>query len=241
MTTELQLLETVSLPYEAQHLKMLLEVAGIDAFIEGINASNTFGMNALMGSIKIKVRASDLPSARQVLREELLRMSQSGEAWYCGNCKETNEPSFDICWKCGGAREEVQAERPTSQPPATERPTKEIVAEELVSPSPVRAPYNPTPYAPPQSEPELPPRSDSASSAAQEEYNETIERAYRASILGLITLPGVMHLYSLILLLGALNIEADTTARLSTRFTIAMAINLFVFLAIAGIFVFQVR
>lgn len=224
---DLQLLETVSLPYEAEHLQQVLESAGIEAFVEGMYGSNTFGMNALMGSIKIKVRPSDLPRARQALMEAL---NNVGREWYCGSCQEMNEASFDICWQCGGERSLVEAE--PAQTPQPDLVT--VKPEDLLSPHPLTTAYNPAPYAPPSTEPTRfshDALNESIPTAVQSEYEDAVERAYRASILGLVTLPGILHIYSFVLLLGALSLPATTTTRLSWRFTLAMTLDLIVFLA----------
>lgn len=229
MNTELQLLETVSLPFEAEHLQQVLESAGIEAYVEGVNGSNAFGMNALMGSIKIKVRTEDLPQARQVLSDSFNRV---GRPWYCGNCQEMNEPSFDYCWQCEGERAAVETEIPA--PPET--PAVEVRPEDLLSPHPMRSEYNPAPYAPPTTDLALPAPgknvNEIADSPTQAEYEETIERAYRASIIGLITLPVLLHIYSFVLLMGALSLPATTTAQITWRFRCAMSINLIVFAAL---------
>ena len=225
--SDLQLLETVSLAYEAEHLQQVLASAGIEAFVEGLHGSNAFGMNALMGSIKIKVRPADLPRARQALSEAF---NSVGREWYCGQCQETNEASFDICWQCGGERSQVEAEPPQAIAP---EPVA-LKPEDLRSQHPVSKESSSSPYAPPLSEPVRSPQesfNEHVPAAVQSEYEDTIERGYRASILGLVTLPGILHIYSFVLLLGALSLPAQTTAKLSWRYTLAMTINLIVFLA----------
>ena len=50
----------------------------------------------------------DFPRGQELLR----RFAEQGEAvggerdaWHCGRCGEEIEPQFDICWKCGAARD----------------------------------------------------------------------------------------------------------------------------------------
>ncbi len=151
MVSELRLLETVAQPFEAEHMQQVLEAAGVQSFIEGINGSNAFAMNALMGRIRIKVREEDLGRARQALSDAY---NQVGPAWYCGACQEMNEPSFDICWKCGGDRAVVAVAPPS--PKSADR--AEVRPEDLLSRHAVSSEYNPAPYAPPQSDLTLPAR-----------------------------------------------------------------------------------
>lgn len=224
--TELRLLETVSLPFEAEHLQQVLAAKGIEVFVEGVHSSNTFGMNALMGAIKIKVREEDLPSARQALSE---LHNNSGTAWYCGACQETNEPSFDYCWKCGGQRSDVEAE-----PPTASRGGADVDVTDFRSQHPSQANFNPSPYAPPQTE-----STTDLPSEESSEYEELVNRAYRASIIGLVTLPVVLHLYSCLLIISAvglrIGLRAHYSARTHWRFILANLINVVVLLVAIAI------
>ena len=229
----LRTLETVSLPFEAEHMQRVLATAGIESFIEGMNGANAFGLNTALGSIKIQVHDADVARARQVLSEVL---NAPGQAWYCGDCQETNEANFDYCWKCGGEKSDVATE-----PPQSEQLPEQYKPEDMLSPQPVAAPYNPAPYAPPTSALALSaPEFDSA--AAQVEYEDTIQRAYRASLIALITVPVLLNIYSLVLLLGALSLPGTTTStRLAWQFGLAMLINLLVFFMAGIVFWWYLR
>ncbi len=200
-----------------------------------MNSANAFGLNALMGVIKIKVRPEDLNRARQALSEY---HNQHGESWYCGSCQEMNEASFDICWKCGGERADVAAElpRPAETPPAEIRP------EDLLTQHQIVKDYDARPYAPPAADltpPDPTETMDPEQSAAQAEYEDTVERAYRASVIGMITVPWLFHVYSMVLLLGALGLPAKSTPKLNFRFRVAMAINLAAFALAIYLFCFR--
>ncbi len=224
--SDLCLLETVSLPYEAEHLQQVLGDGGVEAFVEGLHGSNAFGMNSLMGRIRIKVREGDLPRARELLSE---MRNRGGSPWFCGPCQEVNEGSFDYCWKCGGERSVV----------ATDPPLAEIdnskVSIDFSSPHAKDTQFNPSPYAPPESEPAVPVEVKTSASM-QVEYEDRIERAYKASVLGLITVPILLHLYSLAILMSCASLNAVSTARTRWRVRSTLVINLTV-LSISGILI----
>ncbi|MCC6509260.1 MAG: DUF2007 domain-containing protein [Pirellulaceae bacterium] len=245
MATEspLHLVATVSLPFEAEHIQQVLQSAGLEVYVDGLHGANNFAFNATMGSIKVRVRAPDAARAEEILREA---RNKVGTAWYCGRCSETNEANFDMCWKCGGERTEVEGQPPASTAPtATSRPT--VHPDDLLSPyrtGDSNAGFNPSPYATPGSPPSAPDPAQVPSSArdeqALEELDDVIQRAYRASVFGLVTLPILLHIYSLITLLGALSIPAPFSPRNTWRFRIAMGINLAVVAACVYI-VLQIR
>ena len=53
-----------------------------------------------------------------------------------------------------------------------------------------------------------------------------VRLGYRAAIFGSVSLPGILHLYSLYLLLKAVIIEPKLSARANTQFFVALAIDL---------------
>lgn len=212
--------------FEAEHMRLVLEAAGIEAYIEGLHGSSNFTFNTLVGVIRIMVAANDMERAQQVLSEA---DQQQGSDWYCGECKEFSDASFDICWRCGQSRSEVEAE-PSLPEPAEPNRSASADALQPVSLDHSAFSYRPSPYATPQS-----PASRSSSREVNpldaDELEDTVNRAWRASIIGLGLLPVVTQIYSLVLLLGALSIPAPLHGRTRSRFFVAMAVNLTVFLA----------
>ena len=48
----------------------------------------------------------DYDRAKQIVDEELHRLSNTNQHWTCANCGEEIEGQFTDCWKCGTPREE---------------------------------------------------------------------------------------------------------------------------------------
>jgi len=46
----------------------------------------------------------DWYSKAKSLVDDLRHMDVGDETWCCPNCKEENEPSFQLCWACGQAK-----------------------------------------------------------------------------------------------------------------------------------------
>lgn len=216
-------LTTLQQQFEAEHLQQVLQSAGINAFIEGLHCSSNFAFNTLVATISIKVPERDLQRAQQVLREA---RQPRGSGWYCGPCAEFMDAGFDICWRCGRLRSEVESDPPPAESIA-EKPVANV--SDFTTAHATERAYDPNPYATPRSDVALPIAPVSVGYLDQEaatELEETIDRAWRASVIGLIALPVVAHAYSMLLLLGALSIHAHFTQRSRFRYFAAMAIDL---------------
>ena len=48
----------------------------------------------------------DFNRAKQIVDEELHRLSNTNQTWKCAHCGEEIEEQFTDCWKCGAPREE---------------------------------------------------------------------------------------------------------------------------------------
>ncbi|MGN6134606.1 MAG: putative signal transducing protein [Aureliella sp.] len=210
----LAILTTVQQAFEAEHLQQVLENAGIPAYVEGLHCSTNFTFNALIGTIRIRVPERDLERAEQVLEEA---QQPRGSDWYCGACAETNDAGFDICWKCGRPRSEVEAEPPAQaeQLPVASHDSISIPYTPVVD--------NPNPYATPsQHSTALRPPVEATSARAAE---EAINNAWKLSVIGLILVPFVTQLISTVILLRTLSYRAPLSQRSQMRFWAAMLIN----------------
>jgi hypothetical protein len=49
------------------------------------------------------VRERDYLQAERVV-EEAIHGNPKAMSWFCSNCSETNEPAFELCWKCSNER-----------------------------------------------------------------------------------------------------------------------------------------
>ena len=93
---------------EAQLLIDYLASSHIPTTLRGRYLSGAAGdLSALTFPAVWVLHDADLPRAQQLLAEFQQRRSseQAGAAWPCSGCGTLIEPSFDLCWQCGRARD----------------------------------------------------------------------------------------------------------------------------------------
>ncbi|MEK6246627.1 MAG: DUF2007 domain-containing protein [Planctomycetales bacterium] len=91
---------------EAHLIKTILEEAGIEAHVVGDHLQNAIGyLPAGVISPRVWVNTVHWEQARKIIDEHLAQTQPvSPDPWQCTGCGETNESSFEICWKCQTAR-----------------------------------------------------------------------------------------------------------------------------------------
>lgn len=88
--------------FDVQHKQNLLQLAGIDAEIRNQYASGALGEVAFVDAWpQLWVADRDAVAAKAVLDAQ----SNESAHWYCPQCQEENDASFEWCWQC-------QRERP---------------------------------------------------------------------------------------------------------------------------------
>lgn len=165
-----------------------LEADGIETFLEGATASATLSYFGV-GTVNLMVSQTDEQAALESLDRYRQQVGASPD-WYCGSCQETNDGSFDICWKCKGDRNDVATDFPEPQFKQSERHTKPI--HQLDS----QNPYQPTEQV------KIEPADYDSDSYTDHQAQDDIQRAYRSAVLG-IAMPIVFLPLSIILLLGS--------------------------------------
>lgn len=82
-----------------------LEEEGIRTYLDGETASTMMShVGTALGGVRLMVASHDLERAVALLQDELGERPQG--LWACGECGETVEPDFDVCWMCGADRPE---------------------------------------------------------------------------------------------------------------------------------------
>ena len=94
---------------EAALLVQALAVRGIECTPAGGSSSGGFGelgVEALQ--VDLHVREDQAAEAKRIIEEEQEQARSLADApeWTCASCSETNEPVFDLCWKCQTPRPE---------------------------------------------------------------------------------------------------------------------------------------
>jgi hypothetical protein len=151
------------------------------------------------------------------------------------------EPTFDECWSCGADRETFEDRSGGKPPPAKVESPKDF-ADQL----PPSAKVDPAEATNPYASPPLLPKEKFESSKDEDESDAEqddlrsppgegdIQRAFRASILGIILCPPLLHLYSLILLLSVTHTVAAQSEKIKTQYYAALWIDI-VAIVLAGL------
>ncbi len=222
----------------AHQAKSWLNQEGIPAFVEGAHANSGLYIGSALAGVKLLVAADDKERACNLL-QQYHTDGYDRTSWFCGSCQEVNEPSFDLCWSCGENREDVEALKPTPslriQPENDESPDKNLNLPEPIETG--------NPYQPPQVMLPADPNPESTlleedRLAEAERAEEVIQRAWRASVIGLgLVFPfPILHLYSVTLLLGVdANASVSQRARRQYRFAWGINIVLLFAICIAGV------
>ena len=94
--------------FEAHHIRVVLEAAGIRAMVIGEQLGQARGELPMSFATSpcVWVDASDLERAQAVPAEARGESERDdpADAWTCPACGEYVEPTFDQCWKCMHAR-----------------------------------------------------------------------------------------------------------------------------------------
>lgn len=213
---------------QAEHHRGVLEENGIRAYVEGAEVNTTLSyVGSALGGVKLFVASGDVDQAREVLDNLKSSSDESAEAWFCGDCEEIIEAGFDICWSCGEPRSAVEGTRPEPLVSANEtvETTEEVNYADDETPT-ARAGDSSNPYRPTtnmQRAPEEP-----SPIPADVEVEEILVRAWRASVIGILILPFVLHVYSMYLLIRAARLSTDFSARENRLFYQAFFLNIVV-------------
>lgn len=226
MHSNLVHLESFHSEAEAECARNWLECGGVDAFIEGTVSSTILShISSVLPGVRLFVGSADLAAATRLLHEYRVKDSDA-VAWFCSECLETNEPSFDMCWKCGGERTQVGAALPTERTAVSHSSAMEERAHVPATSSPheiVTNPYHVFVAAPPpQGERQV--ADDDSHQLSSDEADEIIQRALRAAILGCL-LPVIANTYSVFLLILSTD-AAVVSDKSKRRRRVAWAINL---------------
>ncbi len=89
--------------------KNLLELNNIDCLVK--NEFHASGGYVGFEAIPIELWVHDDAQAQQAIAilEEELAPDDPAQAWVCSHCGETNEGSFETCWKCQNAPQDSPA------------------------------------------------------------------------------------------------------------------------------------
>ncbi len=211
----------------AQQAKNFLAAEGISGYLENANTQTMLGyVGPALGGVKLLVPDEDVDSAKQLLAKE--DVASTIAAWTCPRCGSEVDSGFELCWKCGHAfnDSETPAAPADSGLDAVDTRNASYAAHENERPA-FPAANSENPFLPASSGENASRPTDVPASQDVwlEEQQGLIRNAFTLSILGLVILPGIMHAYSMYLLIKAgvgLNLLPPMIRR---RYYAAMAIN----------------
>ena len=102
----MQLIYSDSNPLIVFNLKNILTNEGIQCHIRNDCLSSTAGEvppTEVWPELWVE-RERDYEKAKSLL-DKALQGDAEATSWFCYKCSETNEPAFEVCWKCGNERD----------------------------------------------------------------------------------------------------------------------------------------
>jgi hypothetical protein len=216
---ENQLVDVDRFPNEAlaEQARYWLNAEGIPAFVEGASSNTALSyVGSALGGVRLLVGGDDWSRATQLLKQ-YRRKDSNEESWYCGKCREFNDASFDICWKCNQSKADVAVEQShavrNNLHPAISSNVNDGVENDSRNP-----------YLVPKSLPTDERRDRQFSDEQREQVEETILRAWRAVVLSLMV-PFLLNAYSVLLLLG-IDSNIPLSAKSQRRKSLTWGINI---------------
>jgi hypothetical protein len=82
------------------NVKNIIEAENISSFIKNEFAQGAVGEISAFDSWPEVWVANDEDYERALAILASSQRDVKGEDWLCKNCKEKNDPSFEICWNC---------------------------------------------------------------------------------------------------------------------------------------------
>jgi hypothetical protein len=179
--------------FEAEQAKNLLEASGIDAFVEGANTQTTLSYIGLaVGGVKLLVSEQDELRAIEAL--DAIHSTSAGP-WTCSRCYSEVDAGFDVCWNCGGLREDAALMEELAAPDSQQASPEAFTVRDVDRPPDSHLSSNP--FQTPASNQLV------VADPADQQRDALLDRAWRASVIGTAVLPGIAHIYSLVLLAAA--------------------------------------
>ncbi|PQO31175.1 hypothetical protein C5Y96_12550 [Blastopirellula marina] len=241
-TPEFQRIASYANAADADHLKAVLQGHGIRAFVEGGDLQTSLSyIGSALGGVHVTVHSVDAEKAIEI-KQELSQESHepTGGPWFCGECEEIVDAGFQVCWKCGQDRSEVEAAMPATADLDDEE-EEEYLSDDNDQPLPDRAHFDESnPYASPQAKVKSAEKPRKPTEI-NEEAEAMLVRAWRAAIIGLTFMPILANIYSMYMLFAALKETNEFTPEGNWRFNGAFFLNMLSGIAWGAFFYFLYR
>ena len=227
MSKELVTIASFGTVAEAHAARSLLDSHGILAFVANEETNTAlFHVGTALGGVKLETASTDAEQAIEILEAAAADDAAQSSPWLCSPCNEEVEAGFDLCWSCGGQRDEVADPNylPESRPTVVEKSDNEFappLEEELLADVPDHAKGNP--YASPAVA-ETADQPDETRPVSDETEKAAI-RAMRTAVIGVVLCPPLLSLYSMWLIVK-IGLSGETLSSKAARnLYLALAIN----------------
>lgn len=222
MPGDLVMLARFGSPAEARIALALLQEAGIQATLEGEAAGNNLNyLGTALGGVKLLVREEDADRAAEVLSDGDEEPHPPGEnPWKCPACGAQVSDDADVCWSCGTARQDAEATERGICCAGCGTHNRESALTCAVCGADLSAPNR---------------REKEPDDLEPNEAAIALRRAWRASIVGLVLCPPLLHIYSITQLLEYKRLKAgdgsddDRRAPWILLFDVAMVVGAIAF------------
>jgi hypothetical protein len=207
--------------FRAETVRIGLEELGIPVFIESSETNRAMHyIGTALGGVKVLVPEEKKAEALAAIVSFTESASSTTPEWICGECGEQVDAGFETCWSCGAGREAGMAVPP---PSAT-------FQDELAAPNDPNDPGEATlptnPYESPKTSTADSPQVDEAETPdATKEAEAIVLRAWRASVIGVVLCPVLLHIYSMYILIDSRDAAPLLSAEGKRRRLWAMIIN----------------
>ena len=210
MTMQLVRVATFNSEIEADHVRSVLRENGILSYVDG-GTTNTMlsHVGSALGGVRLLTSSADAGTARDMIESLRFDTQSHRDPWYCGRCQQEVDAGFDVCWSCGGERDEVGALSPAVDAESVPSQILPLASSTLDASRDLATTYCP----PGQVMPDRDNRGDTSQFALLygQELTDAVARAHRAAWLAFIVLPCFVLPYAVYLL--------AITARYSKEFT----------------------
>lgn len=91
---------------QANHIKNILEVNGVECFLKNDSLSGVIGEVPTVSSWPEVwlYDESQLLKAKDLIKQSTIEQSHDLTDWFCNSCQEQNASNFQICWQCSQQR-----------------------------------------------------------------------------------------------------------------------------------------
>ena len=217
--------------FQAEAIRIRLAAAGIQVIVTGTDAATALSMGGAGTDrlVRVEVAKSDYEQAMKLLIEDEARLA-SASPWICSRCDEQNEPAFEVCWGCNKTQSDGDKLGRREEPGASTKQDSVNDGTSQTKRASLGTTNDSNPFRPVLIDRDSKDFARTANDnrfVPTEEQEETVRRAFLASVAALLLLPPLVSFYSVYILCG-LGTQAFKYPPFRPRLVAAWSINVIV-------------